>query len=229
MAGIDPFSGLSRIQSLYDESPMTDAAQLQRDQELGAANAGYEAKFTWQKAKEAAEARKKAAKAAQPSGFERFLSGATQVANVAKAFIPFCERRLKQDIRLLDDRNSWALVRDLPLYQYEYRHKPGLVFYGPMVDEVEAIDPSLVVNLDAEAEALGIADGKPVRGVDLGRQRAYEAMALQQALRRIEALEARLFDLEAALYSREEPPAALVAVPCWGGREELPVAPEMAT
>lgn len=227
MAGIDPFSGLSRIQSLYDESPMTDAAQLQRDQQLGAVNAGYEAKTTWQKAKEAAEARKKAKKAAEPSGFEKVLGIGSTIASIGASI--FCERRLKQDIRLLDDRNSWALVRDLPLYQYEYRHKPGLVFYGPMVDEVEAIDPSLVVNLDAEAEAQGIADGKPVRGVDLGRQRAYEAMALQQALRRIEALEARLFDLEAALYSREEPPAGLVTVPCWGGREELPVAPEMAT
>lgn len=227
MAGIDPFSGLSRIQSLYDESPMTDAAQLQRDQQLGAVNAGYEAKTTWQKAKEAAEARKKAQKAAEPSGLEKVLGIGSTIASIGASI--FCERRLKQDIRLLDDRNSWALVRDLPLYQYEYRHKPGLVFYGPMVDEVEAIDPSLVVNLDAEAEAQGIADGKPVRGVDLGRQRAYEAMALQQALRRIEALEARLFDLEAALYSREEPPAALVTVPCWGGREELPVAPEMAT
>lgn len=229
MAGIDPFSGLSRIQSLYDESPISDGMQLKQDQELGAVNAGYEAKQAWVEAKEAAEARKKAQKAAEPSGFEKALGIGTQIASIAKSFIPFCERRLKQDIRLLDDRDSWTLVRDLPLYQYEYRHKPGLVFYGPMVDEVEAIDPSLVVNLDVEAEALGIADGKPVRGVDLGRQRAYEAMALQQALRRIEALEARLFDLEAALCSREEPPADLLTIPCWGGREELPVASEMAT
>jgi hypothetical protein len=108
----------------------------------------------------------------------------------------FCERRLKADIAPIDADWAWATIRDLPLYSFHYKHNPSIPAYGPMVDEVEQLDPSLLWPMDREARELGIADGEPIRGVDQARRQIYESAALQQALQRIEALEARLAQLE---------------------------------
>lgn len=108
----------------------------------------------------------------------------------------FCERRLKDAIAPIDATRAWATVRDLPLYSFRYRHAPSLPAYGPMVDEVRQVDPSLLVPMDEAAQLMGIADGQPVYGVDIARRQVYESAALQQALQRIEELEARLAQLE---------------------------------
>jgi hypothetical protein len=102
-----------------------------------------------------------------------------------------CERRLKTDIAALDREGAWSLVRDLPLYSFQYKAAPGPTVYGPMIDEVEAIDPSLV-----RPTLLPDDQDGPVRGFDVMRHQAYESIALQQALQRIEQLEARLSALE---------------------------------
>lgn len=101
-----------------------------------------------------------------------------------------CERRYKQDIEPLAV-DAWSAVRDLPLYSFAYRMAPGKTVYGPMVDEVESIDPSLVRTSLFPDDEQG-----PVRGFDVMRFDAYETLALQQALQRIEQLEARLQQLE---------------------------------
>ena len=98
----------------------------------------------------------------------------------------FCERRLKQFIRSLSPMRAWEVVRDLPTYAFTYKHKPTEQAYGPMVDEMETIAPELIVDM-------GIApDGEHASGVDLAKLAAYQHLALQQALQRIEALEAKL-------------------------------------
>lgn len=213
--------------SAYDETTYTDTALANSQLASEFVNAGIKMKGDVVAAKESAQAWKERMKYQAGladtgggilGGIGSALGAVSSVAGL------FCERRLKQQIQPLDDRCAWSVVRDLPLYQFEYRHRPGLTVYGPMVDEVEALDPSLVVPMDLEAQALGIHDGQPVRGLDAGRQRAYESLALQQALRRIEALESRLLQLEAALHPElvigDGAPAA---VPCWGGRDELPL------
>jgi hypothetical protein len=102
-----------------------------------------------------------------------------------------CERRLKTDIAALNPDNAWSLVRDLPLYSFQYKAAPGPTVYGPMIDEVESIDDSLVRPSLLPADQDG-----PIRGFDVMRHQAYESVALQQALQRIEQLEARLSALE---------------------------------
>lgn len=98
----------------------------------------------------------------------------------------FCERRLKQFIRTLSPRRAWEVIRDLPTYAFTYKHKPTEQAYGPLVDEMETIAPELIVDM-------GIApDGEPAGGVDLVQLAAYQHLALQEALKRIEALEAQL-------------------------------------
>jgi len=130
----------------------------------------------------------KAARAAQSANGH---SGALGIASsVAGLFL--CERRLKQGIESLAPDNAWSVVRDLPYYSFEYKAAPGRTAYGPMIDEVEQLDPSLV-----RPTLLPPDEEGPVRGFDVMRHQAYETIALQQALQRIEQLEARLARLEA--------------------------------
>lgn len=225
---LDPFD-TSRIR--FDQSSISDAYRSGQDigSDMVGAGIGITSKLV--AAKQAAKGWKErqqyTAKLMQPdagSSAGGILGAVGDVFKIGTSLASLCERRLKQQIRPLDDRSAWQVVRDLPIYQFEYRHRPGVTVYGPMVDEVEAIDPLLVRPMDYEAAALGIADGQPIRGVDLGRQRAYETLALQQALRRVESLEARVLELEARLMGAPATSAAAHhATPCWGGLDELPV------
>lgn len=99
----------------------------------------------------------------------------------------FCERRLKTNIAPLDQDAAWAAVRDLPLYSFSYKANPAVTVYGPMIDEVEPLDLSLV-----RPSLLPDDEEGPIRSFDVLRHQAYQAVALQQALLRIEALEQRL-------------------------------------
>lgn len=99
----------------------------------------------------------------------------------------FCERRLKTNIASLDHDAAWTAVRDLPLYSFSYKANPAVTVYGPMIDEVEPLDPSLV-----RPSILPDDEEGPIRSFDVLRHQAYQALALQQALLRIEALEQRL-------------------------------------
>lgn len=105
-----------------------------------------------------------------------------------------CERRLKTNIHSLDANQAWTVVRDLPLYGFHYKAAPGPTVYGPMIDEVEPLDPSLV-----RPSLLPPDDDGPVRGFDVMRHQAYESLALQQALGRIEQLEGDLAKLQDAV------------------------------
>lgn len=136
---------------------------------------------------------KAAAEAAEDSSTIGSIVGA--VGTVASLF---CERRLKTDIAPIDSNHAWATIRDLPLYSFHYRHNPTIPAYGPMVDEVRQVDPGLLVPMDEQARHLAIADGEPIYGVDIAKRDIYESAALQQALQRIEQLEARLARLEGA-------------------------------
>jgi hypothetical protein len=133
------------------------------------------------------EANMDAARAAQSA---QGLSGALGIASsVAGLFL--CERRLKTNIHNLDGENAWRVVRDLPLYGFSYKATQGNTVYGPMVDEVEPLDPSLV-----RPTLLPPDEEGPVRGFDVMRHQAYESLALQQALSRIEQLEGDLAKLQ---------------------------------
>lgn len=101
-----------------------------------------------------------------------------------------CERRLKSDIQALDAERAWRAVRDVPYYQFRYRSNPGSVAYGPIVDEVELVDDTLV-----RPSMLPDDEKGPIRGFDIMRWQAYESVALAAALNRIEELEAQIAQL----------------------------------
>jgi hypothetical protein len=132
----------------------------------------------------------KAAKASQKSStFSNILGAATGVAGLF-----LCERRLKEDIEPIPPAAAWEVVRDLPLYSFRYKGNPGPTAYGPMIDEVEPLDPSLV-----KPTALPPDEEGAIRSFDIVRHQAYESAALQQALQRIEQLEGDLSKLQDAV------------------------------
>lgn len=116
-----------------------------------------------------------------------FIGTAFNVAKTVAPFLLACERRLKQDISPIDDRQSWNAIRDIPIYSFAYKQCPDATCYGPMVDEVEPVDPSLV-----RPSLLGSDEEGVIHGFDVLRYQAMMAVALRQALCRIEALEASL-------------------------------------
>ena len=103
------------------------------------------------------------------------------------------ERRYKQNIDAepLNPETCWQVARNLPVRTYEYKDNPGNLTYGPIVDEIEPIDSSLILNTGREDE-----EG-PVRTYDNGRLQAMYHVALQEAIKRIEQLEDKVAALEA--------------------------------
>lgn len=128
----------------------------------------------------------KAAKSAQ-----RAQSGASTLGLIGQGIGLvagiFCERRLKRAITPISAEQAWAAARDIPIYSFAYKLHPTTTCYGPMADEAERVDPSLV-----RPSLIGPDEEGPIRGFDVLRYQAMQAVALQQALRRIEHLEAML-------------------------------------
>lgn len=193
--GVDPRSGAeSRMRALEKANAWTDqgiaavggTGDFMANMQGQAANAGLQLV-----ASDAAhEAQMGAARSAQKA---QGISGAIGIASsIAGLFL--CERRLKTGIENLDTAKAWSVVRDLPLYSFRYRANPGPVVYGPMIDEVEPLDPSLVRPSLLPPDREG-----PIRGFDVMRFQAYESIALQAALQRIEGLETELSKLQDAL------------------------------
>ena len=117
---------------------------------------------------------------------DRFYCDVTTITSFSS------ERRYKQNIDVdpLIPANCWTVARDLPIHTYEYKNNPGNITYGPIVDEIESIDISLILDTGKEDE-----EGS-VHTYDNGRLQAMYQIALQEALKRIEQLESKVAALE---------------------------------
>ena len=100
------------------------------------------------------------------------------------------ERRLKDNIVEFDASKSWDVVKGLQIREYNYLETPDQTLQGYIVDEVEPIDSSLVVDTGKEDEV------GPIRSYNNSKVIAHYHSALKQALARIEDLEDRLSKLE---------------------------------
>ncbi len=107
------------------------------------------------------------------------------------------ERRLKNNIQPIDTNQSWINARDIPWRIFEYLDNPGAKYTGHIVDEVEAIDPTLIFNTGQSD------DEGPIRTYDNPLLNAMRFNALQEALKRIETLEASNADLLARVTALE--------------------------
>ena len=93
------------------------------------------------------------------------------------------ERKLKTDITAANADDCWDSIKDIQLHNFYYRtqeDKTGVPYLGPIVDELETTNPDLVIN----------AKASKTFNQPLLEMKAIQA--LQTALTRIEALEAKL-------------------------------------
>ena len=99
------------------------------------------------------------------------------------------ERRTKKNIVKLDLEKSWNTLRDTPMYTFNYKdEKEGTAaHHGPIVDECPE---DLIVPTQKEDE-VGVINTVNTEKL---QYRAY--CALQQALKRIEQLEAEVAALK---------------------------------
>jgi len=110
------------------------------------------------------------------------------------------ERRIKENIELIDPVSAWKTIKSTPYYSYNYiGTDPSDVSYGPIVDEV----PAEMVVQPMEENEVGVMVARsdeegPIRTFDNGMLQARLYTALQSALTRIEALEAELKTLKGA-------------------------------
>jgi hypothetical protein len=102
------------------------------------------------------------------------------------------ERRLKENIVAIDADTAWETIKSTPYYTYNFIDSET-TSYGPMADEVpaEMVVQPMVDNGDGVKVARADEEG-PIRTYDNGMLQARLYTALQTALTRIEALEARL-------------------------------------
>jgi hypothetical protein len=119
---------------------------------------------------------------------DRILCDVTTITSLTS------ERRLKQDIDSapLSPEISWNVARDLPIRSFAYKNNPESTNYGYIVDEVEAVDPSLIFDT-GETD-----DEGSIRSYDNAKLQAMYHLALKQALTKIETLEAKVAALESA-------------------------------
>ena len=102
------------------------------------------------------------------------------------------ERRLKEDISLIDPDVAWETVKTLPFYSYKFIGADQFT-YGPMVDEVPAEMVLQPMEKNEEGVMVARSDEEgPLRTYDNGMLQGRLFVALQTALTRIEALEAKL-------------------------------------
>ena len=93
------------------------------------------------------------------------------------------ERKLKTDITAANADDCWDSIKGIQLHNFYYRtqeDKTGVPYLGPIVDELETTNPDLVIN----------AKASKTFNQPLLEMKAIQA--LQTALTRIEALEAKL-------------------------------------
>jgi len=102
------------------------------------------------------------------------------------------ERRLKQaiDEEPISESLAWEITRDLPVRSFQYKNNPERTGYGHIVDEIEALDPSLIEATDRTD------DEGALRTYNNEKLAAMRNVALQDALKRIEALEAEIAALK---------------------------------
>ena len=107
------------------------------------------------------------------------------------------ERRLKQNLTLVDPTFAWDTVKNLPCYSYEYISQPGITYYGPVVDECPTEMQVTVYEENENGELVVRSDDEgPIRTYDNKLYDANMFVALQEALKRIETLETKIAALE---------------------------------
>jgi len=112
------------------------------------------------------------------------------------------DERLKQDI--VDAPSQWDDIKNIQLKKYRYKNNPdGQLQLGVIAQELEQVCPNLVTHRPATALEVAesgnlIAEGDDVLSFKASILYMKSVKALQEAMARIEELEAKVAALEAA-------------------------------
>ena len=126
----------------------------------------------------------------------RFGRGGTNVGTIsvsagATAYNTSSDYRLKENITLLD--GAIARLNQLPVHRFNFIADPDTVVDGFIAHEAAAVVPECVTGEKDEVDE----DGEPVyQGIDQSKIVPLLTAALQEAIAKIDALEARIAALE---------------------------------
>ena len=125
--------------------------------------------------------------------YQRFRVGGTIVGSIATtngtstAYNTSSDYRLKENITLLD--GAIARLNQLPVHRFNFIADPDTVVDGFIAHEAAAVVPECVTGEKDEVDE----DGNPIyQGIDQSKLVPLLTAALQEAVAKIEALEARL-------------------------------------
>jgi hypothetical protein len=117
--------------------------------------------------------------------------GTITVTTTATAYNTFSDYRLKENITLLD--GAIARLNQLPVHRFNFIADPDTVVDGFIAHEAAAVVPESVTGEKDEVDD----DGNPVmQGIDQSKLVPLLTAALQEAIAKIETLEARITALE---------------------------------
>ena len=94
------------------------------------------------------------------------------------------DRKLKDNIK--DASNQWADIKKLKLRKYNLKEAPGKKHIGLIAQEVEQVSPGLV------GDSVRPGHGDMVKHVNYSLLNLKMLGALQEAMKRIEELEAKV-------------------------------------
>ena len=153
------------------------------------------------------------------SGFKMLVADSGNVTNVNNSYGAISDQKLKQDI--VDAGSQWGDIKGLRVRKFRYKADPaGPLQLGLVAQEAEVVSPGLIEEHpdyeEVEIPAVG-EDGQPLLNEDGSQQMTKESRltgtstkavkysvlymkavkALQEAMTRIEQLEAKVAALEA--------------------------------
>ena len=117
------------------------------------------------------------------------------------------DERLKTNI--VDAPSQWADIKAIRLTKYQFKSDPsGATELGPIAQELEKVCPNLIIRRSATAEEIAdesnsLGEGDEVLTYKMTILYMKAVGALQEAMERIETLEARLAKLEGGASTRK--------------------------
>jgi hypothetical protein len=123
------------------------------------------------------------------SGFARIM-GDGDLENSNNRYTGISDIKLKQNIE--DASSQWDDIKGIRVRKYEFIANPDRRHIGVVAQELEEICPGLVIERDLNEET-----GEKVKSVAYSVLYMKAVKALQEAMERIETLEAKVAALEA--------------------------------
>jgi hypothetical protein len=120
--------------------------------------------------------------------------GTGNVQNTNNSYAGISDAKLKENV--IDAASQWNDIKSLQVRKYNFKADPARTQIGLVAQEVELVSPGLVIETP-DRNANGDLTGETTKGVQYSVLYMKAVKALQEAMERIETLEAKVAALEA--------------------------------